>query len=350
MDDGGHVVLLVPTIRPRPGGGAGILGVAANRYDPGVGWGTAQALAGNETSDCGEPAVAATRGGTAFAGWRCWGPSVPYDTFVSRFASAPSLTITSPRDGEAAASQAVRVLGTTDPGAGLSVNGLQVSVNATGAFGFTIELPPGNQTVAATAVSPDGDTSVVTVNVTVPDVPGDAIAELDALQAALDNATARLDATEGELAQAQADYAALQLSAQGTADQLASTQSDLAAAAARVTELEVQSAADRAKVEDQRQELVDAAANVTVLEQAGAVSAARVDELEKSLASVRASLDEANASLSASAARADAAGQAAAASAQAAGVATVVAIAALAVACAAVFIAWRASARRRDGG
>lgn len=61
--------------------------------------------------------------------------------------SPPMLAVSSPREGEKTDTPHLRVVGTTDPAATVSVNGQKVIVESSGEFTFSIDVPAGVSTL-----------------------------------------------------------------------------------------------------------------------------------------------------------------------------------------------------------
>lgn len=70
----------------------------------------------------------------------------------------PILSITQPRDRETVDTSAVTIVGLTEVGAGVVVDGLVVSVAPDGSFAFKVPLAEGRNTITVTATDPAGNT------------------------------------------------------------------------------------------------------------------------------------------------------------------------------------------------
>lgn len=80
--------------------------------------------------------------------------------------TAPSVSITSPASGTNVTSPTVAVTGTTEPGATVVVNGVDASVDASGAFAVNVSLAEGANVITATATDAAGNAASARVTVT----------------------------------------------------------------------------------------------------------------------------------------------------------------------------------------
>lgn len=210
----------------------------ANRFTVGSGWGNATIIDYNAFGAAVSPRVALNAAGD---GWAVWvqldadGTRIWASPFTAPDNTVPALSLSAPAEGASLSGPVVRVAGTTEPGASVSVDGYAATVSAQGDFWLMVPLGAGSNRVTVTAVDGAGNAATVSVNVTYTDpVPG-LQAQLAAAQAALAGEQAAANATAGQLAaiqvqlsQAAADAAAARSSANATAGQLATTQAALA--------------------------------------------------------------------------------------------------------------------------
>jgi hypothetical protein len=92
---------------------------------------------------------------------------------VTRDSTAPMLALSTPANGATLGDNVVRVSGTSEPGADLTVNGLRVVVGAAGAWSVDLGLAGGSNTITVDATDAAGNTATVSVTVTYVDpVPG----------------------------------------------------------------------------------------------------------------------------------------------------------------------------------
>ncbi len=86
---------------------------------------------------------------------------------------APAISLSSPSDGETVTVASVVVVGQTEPGAAVSVNGIAVEPAADGSFSVSLGLSVGEDTITATATDLAGNSESTSVSVTFTDqVPG----------------------------------------------------------------------------------------------------------------------------------------------------------------------------------
>ncbi len=139
----------------------------------------------------------------------------------------PALTLTSPADGAKSATPQVRIAGTTEPGARVSVDGYAAAVATDGSFSIVVPLGAGATTITVTATDAAGNVATASRGVTFDDpIPG-LEAALAAAEANASGAQAGLASAQEQLAQALSDAAAARASANATAAQLAATQASL---------------------------------------------------------------------------------------------------------------------------
>ena len=128
--------------------------------------------------------------------------------------TAPIVTIDSPSTGLVTNLSAVRVSGSSEPGARVVVNGFVVSAGPGGGFALGLALAPGTSVITATASDPAGNVATASVTVTyVNPVPG--------LEQELNTTRDELDATRGDLTTTRQDL-------QETQDALAAANANLA--------------------------------------------------------------------------------------------------------------------------
>jgi len=125
---------------------------------------------------------------------------------------APAVTIDSPATGTVMNRSTARVSGATEPGAGVVVNGLIVSVGPGGVFALDLALAPGPNVIAATATDQAGNAATASVTVTyanpVPGLEQELNAtrdDLAAIRDVLTNQTQDLRETRDALAAANAN-------------------------------------------------------------------------------------------------------------------------------------------------
>ena len=80
--------------------------------------------------------------------------------------NSPDLTIESPKEHAVVTEKKVEVLGSIDPDATATVNGISVFVRGDGKFFDQVTIEPGENTITVTATSRYGKTTTVTRNVT----------------------------------------------------------------------------------------------------------------------------------------------------------------------------------------
>ena len=150
----------------------------ANRFVPGVGWGTAEMIE-TDAGDAFNAQVAVEPKGNATAVWR-----QSANIWANRFAEdidPPDLVITSPIDGAMLTSTLVTVTGTASDDVGvdkveLSTDGMTwVLATGTTSWSGTVTLAEGPNTIFARATDTAGNTATVSIAVTVDTPPTVAI-------------------------------------------------------------------------------------------------------------------------------------------------------------------------------
>jgi hypothetical protein len=90
---------------------------------------------------------------------------------VSVDTSPPALLISSPTTGSITNNSVATVVGTTEPGASVSVNGVQAVVSPSGSFSVALALVQGLNTISAIATDPFGNSATTSVTVTLDTFP-----------------------------------------------------------------------------------------------------------------------------------------------------------------------------------
>jgi bacillopeptidase F len=168
--------------------------------------------------------------------------------FIAPDEDAPPLTVTAPVDGSRTNQTALRITGTTEPGATVHAGGVQAYVNAQGRFDFVVPLDPGLNVFSVRAVDASGNIASVPLQVTFDDPSAGLQATAAQLEADLGSAQAALATAQAALATAQADLAALQADAAATDADLAGAQTNVTLALGRVATLEANLAAANARI------------------------------------------------------------------------------------------------------
>ena len=255
----------------------GFYKVYANRYVGRAGWGTAEAIGGNETTEQCEPQVAVDTSGNALVVWyqSNWSG---YRVFANQFAEKdpPPLTLLSPADGTSTNVSSVWVRGITEPGATLSLNGAPVWVAANGSFAAPLFLVPGSNAIDLRAVDRSGNRASLLANVTYNDP---------------------LPALEQALAAAQAELAAAEAAQAAAAAELASAQANVSEAEARVAALEADANVTAAERDEAVADLAAALEEVAALGHDLNVSAAALGDAEAQVQAVAGELGSATANL-----------------------------------------------------
>lgn len=254
----------------------------ANRYNRDSGWETASLVEEVDLGDAQAARVAMDAGGNAVAVWEQT-DSYHFSAWASRYylggapdTTPPPLNLTEPLEGAWTPVAAVRVSGTTEANATVSVNGVLAQVSPNGSFSVVLALLSGQNRIAVRSLDGSGNTAEATVNVTFDDpLPGlilqvsSANLNLSILRDRLNETTLDLDASLAELARAQDDIATLQVRVSSLLANLLATRMDLADANDQLS-------LERVRVED-----LEALLNATV----GQLMETRaaVDSMEESL-------------------------------------------------------------------
>jgi hypothetical protein len=227
---------------------AGHNSVVANRFTPGVGWGTPELLEFNDTYDADRPKVAVDTAGNAMVAWE-QSDGVAQHIWADRFAvvdvTPPILSVSSPLEGTVTNRSAVWVGGVVEPGAKVSVNGMAAAVGDDGTWGLLAGLLPGPNNLVVSAEDSSGNRVEATLHIHFDD-PALGVA------ADLEQARTRVAALEADAASMQVD--------------LARAQADLAAAQARVAAVEAEANATRADLDGAKANLASAQGHVSALE------------------------------------------------------------------------------------
>ena len=155
----------------------------ANRYVPGIGWDSAVLLE-HSLGACGyHTSVGIDGTGNSFVAWTQRDVGDTSSIFASRYTVPdtvpPALTVTSPLPGTETYLPSVSVMGETEPGVELFVNGMLTAVDSTtGGFATTVALVEGSNDIVVTAVDSWDNTAAVTVTVVYTDAYSDQIADL----------------------------------------------------------------------------------------------------------------------------------------------------------------------------
>ncbi len=83
----------------------------------------------------------------------------------------PTIIVSQPLNGSYLNDDSVEVIGTTEPGVALTINGFNVAVSPVGAFAIRLALIEGQNTITVTAVDPAGNQAIETIIVIVDTVP-----------------------------------------------------------------------------------------------------------------------------------------------------------------------------------
>lgn len=188
--------------------------VWANRYEIGIGWGTAELIQANPSEWCDPPQVAIDDLGNAIAVWPQWVVGwIRSDIWANHFNVPPFLAITNPANGEITNTTVITVSGKTEPNVDLTVNGLVIAVGLDGAYSLELALKDGSNTINAKATDYAGLSTSKSVTVIFNNpLPGLA----DELSDAMDE----LSVTKDELNTTQNDLSDI-------SDELETTQNDL---------------------------------------------------------------------------------------------------------------------------
>jgi hypothetical protein len=137
------------------------------QFVPGSGWQFPEVV-GENSLDSAFADVAYDGGGNAFAAWRSYDMSGISSIWANRRVETtpPVLFIDSPLEGFETDQSRVPVLGRTEPGASVSVDGVAVAVEANGTFVGFANPAAGPTTITVTAEDSAQNLATVTVNVT----------------------------------------------------------------------------------------------------------------------------------------------------------------------------------------
>jgi len=145
----------------------------ARRYISGLGWGVAtivnQPAPATPSTDTGSAIVCTDGHGDAILGWNQWnnGALLPYAAEYVVGDGSPGLTVTAPANGTLTNHSSVTVTGSTDPGAGVTIDGAPVAVALNGSFSAVYSLTGGSHTFVVVATDAAGLHATVSVTVTV---------------------------------------------------------------------------------------------------------------------------------------------------------------------------------------
>jgi hypothetical protein len=78
--------------------------------------------------------------------------------YIPSHMPAPSFSILSPTSGQTSSVGSIHVIGNCDPGARISVNGVEAYVDAAGAFDVVVPLSPGDNVLTVSVTGPFGNT------------------------------------------------------------------------------------------------------------------------------------------------------------------------------------------------
>ncbi|MEM4277354.1 MAG: hypothetical protein QXQ13_07740 [Thermoplasmata archaeon] len=179
----------------------------ACRYTPAAGWGAPEVLEDYPSNAAYEPVLYVAPGGDALAVWEDFtslGSVLLSCRYVAPDVFPPTIELLTPPNGFVTATATVAVMGVTEPGARLSVNGLLVELSSNGSFSVVIALLEGVNTITVIATDDAGNQGSVSVTVTYqpPDLGGridELERQLTGLQDALEDANASLGSLEDEL-------------------------------------------------------------------------------------------------------------------------------------------------------
>ncbi len=159
---------------------------------------------------------------------------------------APPLLISGPQNGTLVSTGSVRVSGVAEPGARVWVDGLEVNVNATGAFTRVVIVPVGENDITILARDQTGNEAQTFVTVIGVDPNDQVRAEVTQLSGELNSTQQQLSTTQQQLTAVQAAAAAQAAtqaaSANATAEHL---QSQLNAANASIEAARIEAGAQR---------------------------------------------------------------------------------------------------------
>ncbi|HYA10849.1 MAG TPA: Ig-like domain-containing protein [Thermoplasmata archaeon] len=147
--------------------------IVARRYVSGIGWGPAssvnQPAPATSATDTGSAILTTDGHGDAVLGWNQWNNAVllPYAAEYVVGNGSPTLTVTAPANGSLTNRSSVTVVGSTDPGATVTIDGAPVLVALNGSFEAAYTLADGTHTFVVVAKNAAGDTTSVSTTVTV---------------------------------------------------------------------------------------------------------------------------------------------------------------------------------------
>lgn len=170
-----------------------------NRYDAGTGWRTALLLENCHLGNAMESLVEMDDDLNAIIIWRQnynWENDI---WALNPDLKPPSININSPSDGSTVDTQVVTVSGTTEPGASLVINGVNVAVGSSGAFSFELGLSEGNNTISATSTDVAGNTATKQITVEFVDPVSELQEELESVRDELDDTMSELNTAQEEL-------------------------------------------------------------------------------------------------------------------------------------------------------
>ena len=267
------------------------------RLDPLTGWSAPVRLDDRDSFDEGVLSDVAAAGGHAWVAWMHYDGDRQY-IYAAHYSvpdhTAPALDVASPVDGASTATSAVRVEGTTEPGASVTANGVGGVVGPDGSFSFLLAVAPGANVVGVTATDPSGNAATVSVTVTYSDPAPGLQEDLADAQDDLAGALADLTAVRADANATEADLAAAQAALTAAQAQVALLGTRLAAAEANATALRADVVAAQGDLDDAQlglektsSDLTGAKADVVSLTgQVSALSAVSLAGLGAALAAI----------------------------------------------------------------
>jgi hypothetical protein len=185
----------------------------------------------------------------------------------------PGLSVLAPADGTVTSLSTIEVVGQTERGVSVRVNGLPANLRLDGSFNVSVPIVAGNNTIAVVASHPLGFSAAVTLNVVVRDPTAETqrlidglLATVNAQVATLQAQSAEINALSAQLAAQLNQTAALVGQDNASAAQVNATRAELAAAEARLdfTSLQLNLTID--KMNRATADLAASQANVTALQ------------------------------------------------------------------------------------
>lgn len=176
-----------------------------NRYDVGTGWGTALLLENYHLGNAMESFVEMDDNLNAIIIWRqyyIWESEI---WALTPDFKPPVININIPSDGSTVETQVITVSGTTEAGASLEINGINVAVGSNGAFSFELGLSEGNNTISATAIDGAGNTASAQITVKFVDPVTDLQEELETVKNELNETMNELNTTQDQLNSAESE-------------------------------------------------------------------------------------------------------------------------------------------------